>query len=409
MFMAKISSNKQLKAFYAERINGIDKSGQGKPLCGYFGECGGCSLQNVKYEEQVDLKLRALRKIFEGEELNVSLTPAPDPYYYRLKMDYVLTHHPIYEPFDRMGLRKRKNFSHVIDLNECHLVPIEWFSKLRKVYQKALELKIPLYDLKTAKGELRYFVIRASNETAMLNIVSRSHEYVEDLQVLSEYALDLGFTSVYLLEQPELSDISFGNPIGFVGDEYLELSLNVGKEYKFKIGPNNFFQNNLRGFEQMMRYVEEEIDKYKGGSRVLYDIYGGVGTIGIMLAGKFKKVKTIELESSNADMISTNAKLNNVTNIEPVLSDARSSWADKDTNSIAVVDPPRTGLMAQGVSEILKLSSKLLVYISCNPSTQCADLELLKKQYKAVSTKGFDMFPQTLHMENVLVLLRKDL
>jgi tRNA/tmRNA/rRNA uracil-C5-methylase (TrmA/RlmC/RlmD family) len=101
--------------------------------------------------------------------------------------------------------------------------------------------------------------------------------------------------------------------------------------------------------------------------------------------------------------------LNGVTNIEPILSDARSSWADKDIDSVAVVDPPRTGLMAQGVSEILKLSPKLLVYISCNPITQCADLELLKEQYKVVSAKGFDMFPQTLHLENVLVLLSKDL
>lgn len=410
MFMTKISSNKQLKAFYADRLNGINATSKAEPRCGYFGECGGCSMQNIKYEEQVALKLEALQQIFEGDELEVSMTPAPDRYYYRLKMDYVLTNHPIYEPHDRMGLRKRKNFSHVIDLNECHLIPLNWFSKLRSVYKKALDLQVPLYDLKTAEGDLRYFVIRAYGDKAMLNIVSKSQKYIIKLQILAEHALDLGFTSVYLLEQPELSDTSFGTVVSYVGDEHLSLVVSVDKEYVFKIGPNNFFQNNAKGFEQMMKYVQGEIDKRIGNSTVLYDIYGGVGTIGVIMSGRFKKVNVVELERSNVDMIGLNAKRNEADNVFPILADAReagSYWAAEDRDSIAIVDPPRIGLMQQGVNEILKLSPKLFVYISCNPITQSLDLELLKGHYNVVSAQGFDMFPQTLHMENVLVLERR--
>jgi tRNA/tmRNA/rRNA uracil-C5-methylase (TrmA/RlmC/RlmD family) len=151
----RISSNKQLKSFYAGELNVIKLTSEAKARCGYFGECGGCALQNLSYDEQVALKEKAYKNIFS--KLSEDLPPlevllSPDPYYYRLRMDYVLISHPIYEPHDRMGLRKKKNFSYVIDLESCHLIPIDKFVMLRKVFLKALELAIPLTILRQEKA-----------------------------------------------------------------------------------------------------------------------------------------------------------------------------------------------------------------------------------------------------------------
>ncbi len=139
-----------------------------------------------------------------------------------------------------------------------------------------------------------------------------------------------------------------------------------------------------------------------------YDIYGGVGTIGILLSKYFEKVITVESEPSNVDMIGINAKLNEIKNIKPLLLDARTPWTISDTeSSVALVDPPRTGLMPAGVDQILTLSPRLLIYISCNPITQKEDLKTLLTEYDLLELKGFDMFPQTLHMESVAILRKK--
>jgi tRNA/tmRNA/rRNA uracil-C5-methylase (TrmA/RlmC/RlmD family) len=167
-------------------------------------------------------------------------------------MDYVLNSHPIYEPHDRMGLRKKKNFSYVIDLDRCHLIPIDKFVMLRKVFLKALELAIPLYDLKTGEGILRYLVIRTSKKDTMLNIVVKDAADMEKISNLMKYAKTLGFTTVYLIEQPEPSDTSNGTVISRIGKEHMEIWIDLDKRYMFKIGPNNFFQNNIQGFEVHM-------------------------------------------------------------------------------------------------------------------------------------------------------------
>jgi tRNA/tmRNA/rRNA uracil-C5-methylase (TrmA/RlmC/RlmD family) len=141
------------------------------------------------------------------------------------------------------------------------------------------------------------------------------------------------FTTVYLIEQPEPSDTSNGTVISRIGKEHMEIWIDLDKRYMFKIGPNNFFQNNIQGFEVLMRYVTEMMLKYKM-SALCFMTYGGVGTIGILLSKYFEKVITVESEPSNVDMIGINAKLNEIKNIKPLLLDARTPWTISDTESL---------------------------------------------------------------------------
>ena len=400
-----IESNKQLKQYYANKLQQL--SSTRTPLCKHFGECGGCAWQHIDYPIQVQLKSEALREILsEFSETKVEVVPSPQEYNYRARMDYVCSYDPFHPPLERMGLRKRKQFRHVIDLEECHLIDPKLFVKVKKVYKSALEQGVPLYDLVSNKGELRYLVVRTGGEQSMLIMVMRSDEFSKEIESIANEALSLGFDSVHLSIQPEVSDISFGKVVKYWGVQYLNMKVGQGRSYDLQIGPNNFFQNNIPQFNQLLSYVENEIKR----SDLLLDLYCGVGTIGIALADKFKQVIGVEVEAESVAMAKENAQRNRITNATfhsgDVSSLAQQVSLEKLNTSLAsiVVDPPRAGLTPKGVSEILRLNPQQIIYISCNPITQAQDLKLLTETYRLKALRGFDMFPQTPHMESVAIL-----
>lgn len=403
-----IDSNKKLKKYYRVCLKAESTA---PPRCSHFGECGGCALQKFRYEDQLDIKRIALTSILSPIISDgVELIGSKHQFGYRQRMDYVVTHNPIHEPHDRIGLRKRGNFNHVIDLDECYLIPVEWLPKLRRLFELAGSLEIPNYDLVPHTGDLRYFVIRQAGVNAMLSIVTKSEEYAEQVEQLALSALELGFTTVYWLLQPKLSDVSFGEIQKHWGEKHLSVPLQFDEsEFRFSIGPNTFFQNNIQAFGKLLEYVSEQIEEHATSRTVLLDLYSGVGTIGISLASGFDKVIGIELNKDSVDLAAENAKQNEIKNVEYFADSFEkfSMYVDKQDfgNTVAILDPPRIGLEEAGVSELRVLNPSLIVYISCNPITQVRDIQQLP-EYGIVSQRGFDMFPQTLHMENVIVLKR---
>lgn len=400
-----IDSNKKLKRYFAEKLRELP--GSAAPRCPHFGECGGCALQHLTESEQTSLKQEALNLILGFDE-EVQLTPAPSEYEYRMRMDYVSIAHPIHAPHERLGLRKKGNFSYVIDLETCHLIPPTWFKKLRQIFNLATELELEKYDLVKYTGELRYLVIRLAGEQAMLNIVTKSNEQTATIEKMAGLALELGFTSVHWLVQPTQSDVSFADSVRFWGVEYLtaETSASFGKQ--FLVGPNTFFQNNMAAFEQILEYVSEFIPEE---AKTLTDLYCGVGTIGICLAEKFDQVLGIEVNEHSIELAKRNVEQNDLNNFEFYIGDvpAYLSETKSATPDVCIVDPPRAGLMPAGVEQVRDLAADLLIYISCNPITQKQDLDGgLLQDYEIVAARGFDMFPQTFHMENVVVLRKRD-
>jgi len=358
-------------------------------------------MQNVDYGHQAQAKRTALLELWGAglaEHLRASfeLTPAPEAYGYRLRMDYVCSD-------DRFGLRMRRRFYAIVDLRECHLIPASMFATLRRVYTKARELGIPDYNVYHNSGFLRYLVVRRNiRDEWLLSLTTAEHSRAEQLDAVAQVALAEGALGVWWQVQERSADVSFGEPVRYWGQAWLPQYV-YGRT--LLIGPNTFFQNNVAGFEAILRYIEP----WLSGARRLVDLYAGVGTIGICLAGHVEQVFAAELDGDSVELARRNIQLNGLGDrIEIVSADTAAVLADRRTRGdVLVVDPPRAGLGPAVCASLCELGPQRLVYVSCNPVTQMIDLQALSARYHVVAARGFDLFPQTYHCEQVAVLERR--
>ena len=368
--------------------------------CAHYPECGGCALQDVAYADQVAAKRHALLELWSDRlpELireSYALTPAEDPFGYRLRMDYVCSD-------DRFGLRMRRRFFAIVDLHECHLIPPPLFEQVHAVYTYARSLGVPDYNVYHTTGFLRYLVVRRNvRDDWLLSFVTSERAYEQELEQTAVFALDQGAASVWWLLNPRHADLSFGEPLGHWGAEHLPQYV---LDRKLLMGPNTFFQNNVRGFEAILQYVTPFI----AGAPRLLDFYAGVGTIGIALGEHVGQVVAAELAEESVALLRTNVELNGMAGkVEVVGADVVDTIAHApEPGDVLVVDPPRAGLGPDVCKRLLASGPERIVYISCNPITQLADWEMLQAAYQIIAARGFDLFPQTFHAENVIVLDR---
>lgn len=368
--------------------------------CQHFLECGGCALQDVPYATQVAAKRQALLGLW-GERLpetvvaDFELIAADDPFGYRLRMDYVCSD-------DRFGLRMRRRFFAIIDLQECHLIPPPLFEQVHEVYQFARSIGLPDYNVYHNTGFLRYLVVRRNvRDGWLLNMVTSEHEHHESMAQVAAFALGRGATSVWWLHNPRHADLSFGAVLDQWGVEYFPQYV---LDRTLLIGPNTFFQNNVRGFEDILGYVRPFIS----GAPRLLDYYAGVGTIGITLGEEVGRVVAAEIEPESVALLHRNLALNGMADrVEVRGGDVNDVLVrDREPGDVLVLDPPRAGLGADVCKKLVASGPDRVVYISCNPITQITDVDLLQPAYRVVAARGFDLFPQTYHVENVVVLER---
>lgn len=373
--------------------------------CRHFPECGGCAMQDIAYGDQLSAKRTALQDIW-GDTFPATLhddytvTPAPAPFGYRLRMDYVCSD-------DRFGLRVRKRFYAIVDLQECHLIPRSLFPVLRNVYTAARELGIPDYNVYHNTGFLRYLVARRNiRDEWLLSFVTAERAYEEQMTAAAQVALDAGAASVWWLLNPRHADLSFGEPVAHWGAEYLTQYV-LGRA--LLMGPNTFFQNNVEGFEQILRYITP----YVAGAERLIDLYAGVGTIGICMAEHVGQVFAAELNDESVALAQHNIRLNGLEGrvivVQADVADLlRGNGHEQSAvGNVLVVDPPRAGLGPDVCALLCAHGPQRIVYISCNALTQQMDCQLLQEHYAVVAAQGFDLFPQTYHCEHVVVLERR--
>lgn len=369
--------------------------------CRHFPECGGCAMQDIAYADQLAAKHQALREIWgpllpAALQPDFAITPAPQPFEYRLRMDYVCSD-------DRFGLRVRKRFYAIVDLAECHLIPPALFDLLRGVYTAARAAGLPDYNVYHNTGFLRYLVARRNvRDEWLLSFVTAERDYEQQMNQAAAAALAAGATSVWWLLNPRHADLSFGEPVHHWGAEHLPQYV---LDRTLLMGPNTFFQNNIGGFEQILHYITP----FVAGAERLVDLYAGVGTIGICLAQHVGRVFAAELSDESVALAQHNIALNGLTErVELVAADVAAVLADERTRGdVLVVDPPRAGLGPQVCGLLNEHGPQRIVYISCNPITQATDYELLQSQYAMTAAQGFDLFPQTYHCEQVIVLERR--
>lgn len=423
---ARVKKSKS-KYYEAEAVEVVESSPyRVDPKCIHFGTCGGCKWQNMSYEKQLDFKQEEVYNNIKriGGIENFETLPilgAEEQYYYRNKMEFSfsnarwLTQYEISseENFgnkDALGFHIPGMWSKILDLKECFLQEDPSNAIRLAVKNYAVENGLDFFDVKNQEGFLRTLMMRQNSQGEWMVLFQLYREETENREKLFEFLLGQFpqiKTLVYAIN-PKQNDSIYDLDINvYSGEGFLMEEMDA---LKFKIGPKSFFQTNYKQALELYRKTLEFADLK--GDEVVYDLYTGTGTIAQYVARKAKQVIGIESVQEAIDAAIEHAELNGLTNCTFYCGDMKNVFNDEFLENhpkadVLITDPPRDGMHQKVVEQILKLSPEKVVYVSCNSATQARDLALMKDQYQVVKILPVDMFPQTHHVENIALLIKK--
>ncbi len=403
---------------------------QVEPPCPYFGNCGGCQLQHLKYDVQVEVKTKQIHDILSRiggfQEVVVRPTlPADEIYGYRNKMEFTFSNRRWKVPTDppdkpddfALGLHVPRRFDKVVDIDGC-LLQSEMCNKIFLAVKNLVrETDLKPYSERTHDGFWRFLVIREGKNTKdlMLIFFTSNQELEKGKKALDHIIHELFWN------HPEVKTIvhSTTDRKGQVAiGESERLLLGNGKIIEsigdkiFEISSNAFFQTNTSQARKLFDVITELADCHK--SDIVYDFYSGTGAIGIIIADKVEQVLMIEIVGSAMEDAKRNANLNNIHNVQFVLADMKDIWNTESEliktygpPHAVILDPPRCGTHPKTIEGLLNLSPPKIVYVSCNPTILARDLKILcEHAYTLHVVQPVDMFPHTGHIEVVVSLIR---
>ena len=393
-----------------------------KSPCPYFEWCGGCTWQNLSYNDQLKYKQEIVAESFKHiaglDNIRVEpLLAADQPFAYRNKMEFSFSDHRWLLPDElnvdhikrdfALGLHVPGTFDKILQIDNCLLQSDNANQILLFVKNYILKAKLQPYGIRSHEGFLRFLVIRESNYdgSIMVNLVTA----YEETEVLRKLAIELmqrfpDVKSVMNNINSRLAQIAAGEKeIVLAGESFIQEKL--GK-HAFNISANSFFQTNTTQAERLYEKVLEFVD-LKSQEKV-WDLYCGTGTITIFLAEQAREVTGFELVESAVSDAKLNAKSHGIHNAHFVGGDLLYKLQEmREKPDVLVTDPPRSGMHAKVVEFISKLKPEKIVYISCNPSTLARDISILKDVYDVEIIQPVDMFPQTYHIETVVKMKLK--
>lgn len=392
-----------------------------EPRCKHFGLCGGCKWQNLDYAKQIEFKrnhvvdcLTRLCKI-ELPEI-MPCIGSSNQFYYRNKMEYTFsTRRWVMNPEDKtengevntLGFHMPGRFDKILQIDDCHLQG-SFHNELRNyIYDYAIKHELEFYDLRKQEGLLRSIIIRNTTQGEWMIIFTFHHL---DEAVVFALMRDVAekfpqLTTIDYVINPKLNNvISDLDAINFKGQGYMVEHMD---NLRFRINPKAFYQTNPAQ-AQVLYSVARDFAQLTG-NELVYDLYTGTGTIALFLANQAKKVIGVEYVKEAIDDAKINAEINQIHNTEFYAGDMKDVLNDEFVAAhgkpdVVITDPPRTGMHPDVVKMIEGLGAKRVVYVSCNPATQARDLSMLDEKYKVTKVQPVDMFPQTNHVENVVLL-----
>ena len=392
-----------------------------KPKCSHFELCGGCSWQNMKYENQIIYKENEVLENFKRiskiiPEKKLPIIKSDKKYYYRNKMEFSFSNsrwitkqeiNSKEEIIDKnaLGFHKSGMWSKVIDIDKCFL-QTNISNKIRNfIKHKALELNLKFFDLVKQNGDLRNLMIRTTT-TKEIMVLIQFFNYSKNAKNLL-MSLKQNFNEItsimYVINKKRNDTIYDLKPLCFSGNTFIEEKIDG---LSFRISAKSFFQTNSFQTNKLYNIVKR-LAKLKEND-VVYDLYCGTGTISLFLSKNVKKIIGIETVEEAVSSAKSNAKINNISNCEFICGDVKDVINNPikgyEHPDIIIVDPPRNGLEKSVIESITKLSPKKIIYVSCNSSTQARDINEFKNLYKLKVSQAIDMFPQTYHVENVVLL-----
>ena len=400
------------------------------PFCRHFGVCGGCKWQCLPYEAQLRYKQKQVEDVLTRIG-KVSL-PAVSPILgsrqdraYRNKLEFGfsnkkwLTEAEVRsgEKFDNMnavGFHIPGAFDKILDIEECHLMGDENNRLRNDIRAYALGHGLSFFDLRAQSGLLRNMMLRTSATGEIMLLLQFCMRDDDD----ERKAMDL--LEFVHTTHPEVTSLLYVNNLkcnDTIGD--LEVKTYAGTDFiyetmeglRFKVGPKSFYQTNTEQAYELYKVVRDFAGL--GGEELVYDLYTGTGTIANFVARQARRVIGIEYVPEAIADANVNARLNGLDNTLFFVGDmkdilTRDFIDEYGRPDVIITDPPRAGMHADVVQTILFAAPRRVVYVSCNPATQARDLHALDADYKVERVQPVDMFPQTHHVENVVLLTRRE-
>ena len=399
---------------YGKIVNIIEKSENRKESdCATYKRCGGCSLRHMTYEHTLKLKRQVVQNLVnKGLKKKVGVLETigmENPYNYRNKAQYPVGLNSDRQP--EVGVFAQRTHT-IIPIQKC-LIQTEISQKIAKtIIDFIKEKNIQVYNEENQKGLLRHIVIKVGKYTNQVMCIlvlndSKFDQEQELVKLLCEKYPEIK-TIVKNINNKNTNVILGKENINLYGNGYIEDKLG---EYIFKISPMSFYQVNPVQAEILYTTAINQANLDRND--ILFDLYCGIGTIGIFASKYVNKVYGIEIVPQAIEDAKENAKINDVKNIEFICGDVEVAFdelinKEKIVPSAIIVDPPRKGLDNKTVENIAKIKPAKLVYISCNPATMVRDLAKLEDIYNIKTIQPVDMFPWTSSVETVTILTLKN-
>lgn len=425
---ATVQTHKKRKAYYEGSAISISKPSEKRvePVCPHFGTCGGCKWQNMGYEHQLFYKQKEIEQNLQriGKiELPESkpILGSAKQYFYRNKMEFSFSDSKwltldqirsgeIIEDRNALGFHIPGMWDKILDLDVCYL-QAEPSNAIRDfVKAKAEELNLAFFNTRNQEGFLRTLMLRTSSTGEVMVLIQFFHEDEANRKLLLDAVAEKfpQITSLLYVINSKGNDTLYDQDIHlFYGRDHIFEEM---EGLRFKINAKSFYQTNSEQAYELYKITRN----FAGltGNELVYDLYTGTGTIAQFVAKNAKKVIGIESVPDAIEAAKQNAQLNEIDNVEFYVGDMKKVFNQEFINThgqpdVVITDPPRDGMHADVVAQLLNLGAEKIVYVSCNSATQARDLALLDSQYKVVIVQPVDMFPQTHHVENVVLLEKR--
>lgn len=423
-----VQTFKKRKAYYEGKAVKFHELSEHRidPICEHFGVCGGCKWQNMQYSQQLYYKqnevfnhLQRIGKI-ELPEFEPILG-SEKQFFYRNKMEFSfsnsrwLTEKEIDSTEDlgnrnALGFHIPKMWDKILDINKCHLQEDPSNQIRNEIRAFANANNLTFFNPRAHEGLLRTLMMRTASTGEIMVLI----QFFENDKANRELILDHIYekfpqiTSLQYVVNNKANDTLYDTNIKlYKGRDYI---LEEMEGLKFSINAKSFYQTNSDQAYELYKITRD----FAGltGSETVYDLYTGTGTIAQFVSKKAKKVIGVESVPEAIIDAKANAERNNITNCEFYVGDMKvvfneSFIAQHGKPDVIITDPPRDGMHKDVIEQILKIEPSKVVYVSCNSATQARDLALMDEKYKVTRVRPVDMFPQTHHVENVVLLERR--
>lgn len=423
-----VQTFKKRKAYYEGKAVRFHEFSEHRidPVCEHFGVCGGCKWQNMKYSQQLLYKhnevrnhLQRIGKI-ELPEFE-DILGSKEQFFYRNKMEFGfsnsrwLTEKEIESTEDlgnrnALGFHIPKMWDKILDINTCHLQQDPSNIIRNEIRRFANENDLEFFNPREHEGLLRTLMIRTASTGEIMVLVQFFKEEKEKRELLLHFLAERfpEITSLqYVINGKPNDTIYDQNVVLFKGRDYI---LEEMEGLKFSINAKSFYQTNSEQAYELYKITRD----FAGlsGNEIVYDLYTGTGTIAQFVSRKAKKVVGVEAVPEAIADAKENAKRNEITNCDFFVGDMKvvfneSFIAQNGKPDVIITDPPRDGMHKDVIEQILKIAPEKVVYVSCNSATQARDLALMDEKYKVTRVRPVDMFPQTHHVENVVLLEKR--